>query len=70
MGAEIVFEIYRDREKDGKYAIRVLWSGSVLKSSSPTLDSIDMIDLDIFLGYIDGLVGIAGSKIPQLCLTT
>jgi 2-phosphoxylose phosphatase len=67
MGAEVVFEVYRNMEKDGKYAIRILWSGSPLQSSSPTLGLIDMIDLDVFLSYVDGLVGVSARKIPQLC---
>lgn len=66
MGSEVVFEIYSKGRGDKKY-VRILWGGQVLTSSNPTLGKVDMLDLDVFLGYIDGLVGTRGSKIVDLC---
>ncbi|KAF2839134.1 histidine acid phosphatase-like protein [Patellaria atrata CBS 101060] len=66
MGSEVVFEVFK-KGKGGKRYLRVLWGGRVLRSSVPELGSIDMLDLDVFLGYVDGLVGKGASKIPELC---
>ncbi|KIW01349.1 uncharacterized protein PV09_07121 [Verruconis gallopava] len=66
MGSEVVFEIWK-KANDGKRYLRVLWGGEVLRSSNPTLGIMDMIDLDIFFSYIDGLVGRGASKVPNLC---
>jgi hypothetical protein len=57
MGAEIVFEIYKRRilPKQTSRYVRVLWGGKVLRSSNPTLGVVDMLDLDVFLGYLDQL---------------
>jgi 2-phosphoxylose phosphatase len=77
MGAEVVFEMYRRKDtegsdgsdggKSGQYALRVLWGATILTSASPTLGEMDMLSLDVFLGYIDGLVGVNGSKLLALC---
>lgn len=65
MGSEVVFEIWKGRE--GKNFLRVLWGGQVLKSSNPIFGMMDMIDVDVFLAYIDALVGRGAVKIPALC---
>ncbi|RMZ72303.1 histidine acid phosphatase [Pyrenophora seminiperda CCB06] len=69
MGSEVVFEIYKNAH--GKHFIRILWGGQVLRSSSPSLGAndgaVDMLDLDVFLAYVDGLVGYRASKIVGLC---
>lgn len=67
MGAEVVFEVYTNRNKGGKKYLRVLWGGQVLKSSSPTLGKIDMLELDVFLAYINGLVGSKAQKVIEYC---
>jgi hypothetical protein len=71
MGSEVVFEIYKKKGYGGKNYIRIMWGGQVLRSSSPSLGvkngAVDMLDLDVFLAYIDGLVGPRASKIVGLC---
>lgn len=67
MGSEVVFEIYRKKADAGKFSIRILWGGQVLRSSNPSLGAVDMLDVDVFLAYIDGLVGERASKIVGLC---
>ena len=71
MGAELVFEIYRKKKpangEEGKAYLRILWGGQVLRSSNPSLGLVDMLDLVVFLAYIDGLVGTRASKIVELC---
>ncbi|EXJ63691.1 hypothetical protein A1O7_00026 [Cladophialophora yegresii CBS 114405] len=64
MGSEVVFELY---SRQGCYYVRVLWGGQVLRSSNPSLGLIDLIPLQTFLAYIDGLVGVGASMIPSLC---
>lgn len=64
MGSELAFELY---SRDGCYYVRVLWKGQVLRSSNPSLGSLDMVSLDTLLAYVDGLVGQGASKIPGLC---
>jgi hypothetical protein len=66
MGSEIVFEIYAKRGEEKKY-IRILWGGQVLRSSNPSLGEVDMLDVDVFLGYLDGLVGTRAEKVRGLC---
>ena len=67
MGSEVVFELYSKAGCEGNW-LRMLWNGQVLPSSNPTLQAEDgMIDLDLFLAYIDGLVGVGASKVPGLC---
>jgi acid phosphatase len=66
MGAEVVFELYSKR---GSYYLRVLWGGRVLHSSHPAFGQMDMVPVERFLAYIDGLVGSKASKIPGLCQT-
>jgi hypothetical protein len=68
MGSEVVFEIYtKEGDKSDKRYIRILWSGQVLQSSNPSLGKVDMLELDVFLSYIDGLVGARASKVMSLC---
>jgi hypothetical protein len=50
-----------------KKYIRILWGGQVLTSSNPSLAQVDMLHLDVFLAYIDGMVGKRASKIVALC---
>jgi hypothetical protein len=78
MGSEVVFEIYKKKAEGyaangGKMFIRILWSGQVLRSSNPSLGvkngAVDMLDLDVFLAYIDGLVGPRASKVVALCMS-
>ena len=64
MGSEIVFELYR---RDGCHFLRVLWGGQVLVSSHPAFRTFDMVPVDTFLAYVDGLVGVGASKIPGIC---
>lgn len=66
MGSEIVFELWR-RQSSECYFLRVLWKGQVLRSSNPSLGSMDMVPVDVFLGYVDGLVGVDASKVVALC---
>jgi 2-phosphoxylose phosphatase len=67
MGSEVVFEIYSKQGYQSKKYLRILWGGQVLQSSNPSLGRIDMMDLDIFLGYIHGLVGTKASKVADFC---
>ncbi|KAM7183536.1 Histidine phosphatase superfamily [Naviculisporaceae sp. PSN 640] len=68
MGSEVVFELYwKEKEGGRKYYIRVLWGGQVLKSSHPSLGSMDMLEVETLLAYFDGLVGEGGKKVPGLC---
>jgi hypothetical protein len=69
MGSEIVFEIYakRGHRANGKNFIRILWGGQVLQSSNPSLGKVEMLDLDIFLAYVDGLVGVRAAKVVAYC---
>ncbi|KIV80314.1 hypothetical protein PV11_07825 [Exophiala sideris] len=67
MGSEVVFELYN---KAGCYYLRILWGGQVLRSSNPSLGLVDMIPVQTFLSYIDGLAGVKGANIPGLCTGT
>lgn len=67
MGSEVVFEMYKREGYGDKKYIRILWGGQVMRSSNPTLGRVDMLDLDVFLGYIDGLVGAGASKVVNFC---
>lgn len=69
MGAEVVFEIYTStsRKSSGRKFVRILWGGQVLRSSNPSLGVVDMLDLDVFLGYVDGLVGRRAEKVVKFC---
>ncbi|KAF1841638.1 cytochrome P450 [Cucurbitaria berberidis CBS 394.84] len=72
MGSEVVFEIYQKKQKGGDYVadkkfIRILWGGQVLVSSNPSLGKVDMLDLDVFLGYVDGLVGSKAENVVAFC---
>jgi len=67
MGSEVVFEVYKDSTNSSEYYMRVLWKGQVLRSSNPSLGVLDMVPLDTFLGYFDGLVGVDASLIKGKC---
>jgi hypothetical protein len=67
MGSEVVFEVYASEKEGGKAFLRILWGGQVLRSSSPTLGEVDMLDLEVFLGYVDGLVGKRAEKVVGFC---
>jgi hypothetical protein len=76
MGSEVVFEVYRKKESYGTAAgskayLRILWGGQVMRSSHPGLGAkggeVDLIDLDVFLGYVDGLVGRRADKVVGKC---
>jgi acid phosphatase len=70
MGAELVFEVYSKKggEQEGKKRyLRILWGGQVLTSSNPSLGRVDMIYLDVFLGYVDGLIGAHAEKVVEFC---
>ncbi|KAM7222354.1 Histidine phosphatase superfamily [Rhypophila decipiens] len=66
MGSEVIFELYKKRE-GGKYYVRVLWGGQVLRSSNPSLGVLDMVEVEVLLAYFDGLVGHGAKKVPGLC---
>ncbi|PNS14102.1 hypothetical protein CAC42_6615 [Sphaceloma murrayae] len=69
MGAEVVFELFSREGREGRgereWFVRVLWGGQVLRSSR--FGSMDMVELERFLGYIDGLVGKGAGRIRDLC---
>ncbi|KAF2199031.1 histidine acid phosphatase-like protein [Delitschia confertaspora ATCC 74209] len=82
MGSEVVFEVYKQRgarmdlsrageeeeKESGKgWFIRVLWGGKVLRSSNPMLGVVDMVDLEVFLAYLEGLVGKRAGKVVDYC---
>ena len=67
LGAELVFEIYN---KDGERFVRILWGGSLFRSSDPELGLVDMLPLDTLLNYFDQLVGVGASKVPDMCANT
>lgn len=67
MGSEVIFEIYSKKCSAEQKYIRILWGGQILRSSNPTLGRIDMLELDVFLAYIDGLVGQRAAKVVQFC---
>ena len=66
MGSEVVFEVYRRKEGAKRY-LRILWGGQVLRSSNPSLGRVDMFDVDVFLAYVDGLVGKRAEKVVRFC---
>lgn len=76
MGSEVVFELYKktsaaESEDEpagtGAYYVRVLFSGQVMKSSSPALGVMDMLPVETLLGYFDGLVGRNAALMKGLC---
>ncbi|KAK6347013.1 hypothetical protein TWF696_007103 [Orbilia brochopaga] len=66
MGAEIVFEIYKHKHTSGHF-VRILWGGKPLESSHPGLGKVDMIDLEVLVGYLEGLVGREAQKVVEMC---
>ncbi|KEF58578.1 uncharacterized protein A1O9_06504 [Exophiala aquamarina CBS 119918] len=64
MGSEVVFELY---SRNACYFLRVLWGGQVLRSSNPSLGRLDLVPVQKFLDYVDGLVGVKAQKVPGLC---
>jgi acid phosphatase len=67
MGSEVVFELYSVKNKHGRFVVRVLWGGKPLRSSNPGLGVLDMVDVNVLLGYFDGLVGPGGRKVVNMC---
>ncbi len=67
LGSEVVFEIYN---KSGERFVRILSGGTLFRSSNPELGLVDMLPLDILLGYFDALVGLGASKVPFMCANT
>ena len=67
MGSEVVFELY---SRQACYFVRVLWGGQVLRSSNPSLGLMDLIPVQTFLSYIDGLVGVEAHMVPSLCTSS
>ncbi|KAK0639211.1 histidine phosphatase superfamily [Cercophora newfieldiana] len=68
MGAEVVFELYREREEEGGvFFVRVLFGGRVLRSSNPSLGVMDMMRVEVLLEYFDGLVGVGGELVVGKC---
>lgn len=65
LGAELVFELYK---KEGESFVRILWGGSLFRSSSPVLGVVDMLPVETLLGYLDGLVGVGASMVPEMCM--
>lgn len=49
------------------YYIRVLFGGTVLKSSNPSLGRMNMLPVEVLLDYLEGLVGKGGSLIKSKC---
>lgn len=49
------------------YYIRVLFSGQVMRSSTPALGLMDMIPAERLLSYFEGLVGEKANKIKPRC---
>jgi hypothetical protein len=60
-----------DAGNEDKSYIRILWGGQVLRSSNPSLGwkegRVDMLDVEVFLAYVDGLVGRGAEKVVGLC---
>lgn len=72
MGSEVAFEVYkRGGGEEKKWFLRILWGGRVLRSSNPSLGwkqgSVDMLDVEVFLKYVDGLVGRGAEKVVAFC---
>jgi acid phosphatase len=70
MGSEVVFEIYAKKGHGRRAAeryLRILWGGQVLRSSNPSLGVVDMLDVEVFLAYVDGLVGRRAGSVLGLC---
>lgn len=57
----------RTATSGGGYYVRVLFSGKVLKSSNPSLGTMDMIPVETLLAYFDGLVGEKASLVKGKC---
>lgn len=69
MGAEVVFEVWGKEGEAGSF-LRVLWGGTVLRSSSPALGVLDMVPLEAVLAYFDGLVGVNATLVKGMCGTS
>lgn len=70
MGSEIIFELWQrsgGTDEDALY-VRILWSGQVLRSSTPILQGdMGMLPLEKILGYLDGMVGMNANMVKDLC---
>ncbi|KAH8883803.1 histidine acid phosphatase [Thozetella sp. PMI_491] len=49
------------------YYVRVLFGGQVLKSSNPSLGTMDMLPVETLLAYFDGLAGKNASLVTSKC---
>lgn len=72
MGAELVFELYRNNKQQNKgdFLVRILWGGRVLQSSNPELQGSEeegMLRAEKLLEYFDSLVGREGKSVVGLC---
>ncbi|CAG8973693.1 hypothetical protein HYALB_00006963 [Hymenoscyphus albidus] len=70
MGSEVVFELYKKESTAAArsaYFVRVLWKGQTLRSSNPSLGSMDMVPVEAVLVYFDGLVGVNSSLVKGKC---
>ncbi|KAI1123071.1 histidine acid phosphatase [Nemania abortiva] len=76
MGSEVVFELYSkpthsttrgNPSGPSGYYVRVLFGGQVLRSSNPSLGTIDMLPVETLLAYFDGLVGRDASLVMGRC---
>lgn len=55
------------RDDTGKYFVRVLFGGKVLKSSVPEFGVMDMVPVETLLEYFDKLVGKGASNVKANC---
>lgn len=70
MGSEVVFELYEgpsNATSGGDFYVRVLFGGSTLQSSNPSLGLMDMLPVDTLLAYFDGLVGQNATLVKGQC---
>jgi 2-phosphoxylose phosphatase len=75
MGSEVVFELYEGSNNgtsgyatsDSGFYVRVLFGGSTLRSSNPSLGLIDMLPVETLLAYFDGLVGQNATLVMSHC---
>lgn len=54
-------------EKSSGFYVRVLFSGQPLKSSNPSLGTLDLVPVEVLLEYFDGLVGENASLVKGRC---
>ncbi|KAI8801312.1 histidine phosphatase superfamily, partial [Cladochytrium replicatum] len=64
MGAEVTFELF-EKKATGEWFVRVLWGGRVMRSSA--FGEMDMVPVENFFAYVEGLTGARGSYVVQKC---